>query len=173
MRCLVKQFSTNAIGCEAKKIPQYVGEEYKVFENVGFASRELLLEESCDLISRFVAEQRRVLIMVDALDECNESAKHLLIKAFNNIISSSSAGVVKLLISSRDSPDLATYFEEHQTYEVRVESNRNQQDIETYVKKQLGILVSQKRIRLDEGKPPSEKLQRLILTKLCDEAQGM
>lgn len=173
MRCLVKQFSTSAVGYGAKNIPQYVLEKYKTFEKTAFASGELLFEESCDLISRFAIEQGRVLIMLDALDECNESAKHLLIKAFNNIISSSSAAVVKLLISSRDSPDLATYFEEHQTYEVRVESNRNQQDIDTYVKKQLSVLVSQKRIRLDEGKPPSEKLQQMILTKLCDEAQGM
>lgn len=173
MRCLVKQFSACAVGYEAKKVPQYVVEKYKTFENTGFASRELLFEESCDLISSFAVEQRSMLIMVDALDECNESAKHLLIKAFNDIMSNSSAAVVKLLISSRDSPDLATYFEEHRTYEVRIERDRNQRDIDTYVKKQLGVLVSQKRIRLDEGKPPPEKLQQLISRNLCDEAQGV
>lgn len=173
MRCLVKQFSTDAAGYKGKKIPQYVVEKYKTFENAGFASRELSFEESCDLISRFAIEQGRVVIMIDALDECNETAKHLLIKAFNDIISSSSTAVVKFLISSRDSPDLVTYFEEHQTYEVRIESNRNQQDIDTYVQKQLGVLLCQKRIRLEEGKPPSVTLQRLIETRLCNEAQGM
>ena len=173
MRCLVKQFSTDAIGYEAKKIPGYVIERYKTFENTGFASGELLLEESCDLISRFAVDQGRTLIIVDALDECNETTRHLLIKCFNDIISTSSTVVVKLLISSRDSPNLATYFEKHQTYEIRVERNRNQQDIDTYVKKQLSVLVSQKRIRLDESKPPSAKLQALIVTRLCNEAQGM
>lgn len=173
MRCLVKQFSTDVVGYEANKIPQYVFERYKIFENTGFAPGRLLLEESCDLISRFAVDQGKTMIIVDALDECNETTRHLLIKGFNDIISTSSGAVVKLLISSRDSPNLATYFEEHQTYEVCVERNRNQQDIDTYVKKQLSVLVSQKRIRLDESKPPSAKLQALIVTRLCNEAQGM
>lgn len=138
-----------------------------------FASGDLLFEESCDLISKFAADKGTVSLMVDGIDECNENAGHLLIQGFNEIMQNSSTAAVKVLISSRDSPYLTAYFEEHQTYEVSVKSNRNQQDIGLYVEKQLSLLIDQKKLRLDERQPPSAKLQRLIITRLCDGAQGM
>ena len=64
--------------------------------------------------------------MVDGLDEYSENAGHLLIESFNKIIRSSSTTAVKPLISSRDSLYLTAYLEGHQTYEVYVESDRNQ-----------------------------------------------
>ena len=173
MRSLVKQLSTYGVSYDASAIPDYVVERYRTVEDQGFASGGLSFEDSCDFISKFAADHRRLLIIVDGLDECNEDARHLLIQGFNDIIRKSSTAVVRLLISSRDSPYLSTYFEEHQTYEVHVESNRNQQDIDIYVDKQLGQLIVQKRLRLDEGKAPSAKLQQLIVARLCDEAQGM
>lgn len=173
MRSLVKQLSTYGISYNANTIPDYIVERYRAVESQDFASGDLSFEESCDFISRFAADHRRLLLIVDGLDECNEDARHILIQGFNDIIRNSSTAVVGLLISSRDSPYLTTYFEDHQTYEVRVESDRNQQDINMYVEKQLQQLILQKRLRLHEGKPPSAKLRQLIVAKLCDEAQGM
>lgn len=173
MRSLVKQLSTYGVSYNANTIPDYVVEKYRTVESQDFASGDLSFEESCDFISRFAADHRRLLLIVDGLDECNEDARHMLIQGFNDIIRNSSTAVVRLLISSRDSPYLTTYFEDHQTYEVRVESNRNQQDINMYVEKQLQQLILQKRLRLDEGKQPSAKLRQLIVARLCDEAQGM
>ena len=173
MRSLVKQLSTSGVGYEARTIPQYVVERYKTVQNEAFASGDLSFEESSDFISKYAADVGKILLLVDGLDECNGDAQHSLIQGFNDIIRSSPTAAVKLLISSRDSPYLTIYFEELQTYEIHVESNRNQQDIDVYVKEQLSQLILQKRIRLNEGKPPSEQLQRLIVRELCGEAQGM
>lgn len=92
---------------------------------------------------------------------------------FNEILKSSATASIKLLISSRDSPYLATYFDEHKTYEITVGSDRNQADIDRYVEVQLNQRIGQKRIMVDGRQPPSPRLRAFIQTKLCEEADGM
>ena len=173
MRSLVKQLSTFGTHYDTKTIPQYVVERYRMIKNEDFASGDLPFKECCDFISKFAADHGKVLLMIDGLDECNEDDRHLLIQGLNDIMRSPSTAILKLMISSRDSPYLTTYFEEYQTFEVCVESSRNQQDIDVYVEKQLEQLIMSKRLRLDEAKPPSAKLRQLIVARLCDESQGM
>lgn len=80
---------------------------------------------------------------------------------------------IKLLISSRDSPYLTTYFDEHKSYEIAVGSDRNQADIDRYVQVQLGQRIGQKRFMIEGREPPSPRLRAFIQKKLCEEAHGM
>ncbi len=113
------------------------------------------------------------MIIIDALDECTEEGRHSLIGMFSEILKSSATASIKLLISSRDSPYLATYFDEHKTYEITVGSDRNQADIDRYVEVQLNQRIGQKRIMIDGRQQPSPRLRAFIQTKLCGEADGM
>ena len=153
-------------------IPSYVLEKYKEAKSRGFASGELMLDECYDVISRFIIDTGEVRILIDGLDECDEDARNTLIDALNTILEGSSPSIVKLLISSRDSPYLVSFFDQHKTYEIHVASHRVQNDIELYVRHELDRLISRKRF-LVGGKPPSAKLQHYIITRLCDDVQGM
>ena len=113
------------------------------------------------------------MIFIDGLDECTEEGSHSLIRMFNEIFRSSATASIKLLISSRNIPYLATYFDEHKTYEIAVGSDRNQADIDRYVEVQLDQRIGQKRIMIDERQPPSPRLRAFIQTTLCEEADGM
>ena len=168
----MKQISSGGASEATKEIPGYVLEKYKEAKSRGFASGELMLDECYDVISRFITDAGKVQIMIDALDECDEDARSTLIEALNTILEGSSPSIVKVLISSRDSPHLVGSFGQHKVYEVHVASHRNQDDIERYVKHELDRLILRKRF-LVGGKPPSAKLQHYIITRLSSDVQGM
>lgn len=154
-------------------MPQYVVDRYRKARNSGLAAGEIELGECCNFISTYVEDQAYSLIIIDALDECTEEGRHSLIQMFNDILRSSTTASIKLLISSRNSPYLATYFDEHKTYEITVGSDRNQADIDRYVKVQLNQRIGQKRIMVEGRQPPSPRLRAFIQMKLCEEADGM
>ncbi|MCJ1450686.1 hypothetical protein MMC28_001019 [Mycoblastus sanguinarius] len=171
VRCLVKQLSTGKDSNQPTVIPPYVNEKFEESEARGFASGELMFDESCDLISKFATDKDRTFILFDAFDECEEDARYSLIEALNALMQRISTSLVKILISSRDDLHLKTFFDNHLTYENHIET-RNQQDIDLYVKSQLKQLIKQKRIVVG-GKAPSPSLQDFIITKLCAGSQGM
>ena len=168
----MKQISSGGASEATNAIPGYVLEKYKEAKSRGFASGELMLDECYDVISRFVANTGEVRVLIDALDECDEDARVTLIDALNTFLEGSSPSIVKILISSRDSPHLVSFFDQHKTYEIHVASHRNQYDVEQYVRHELHRLILRKRF-LVGGKPPSAKLQHYIITRLCNDVQGM
>lgn len=152
--------------------PSDVVEKYKKAELCGFASGNLTFHESCDIMLRYISNKAKTFIFIDALDECNETSKHALIQAVKNIMGKASASQLKILISSRDELRLPIYFDFRETFQVHVETHRNQQDIDKYVDQELQQLIRQKRI-LVGGSEPSVKLQHYISAILCAQAQGM
>lgn len=165
--------SANNLEGDNLVIPQYVVDRYKKAQDNGFAAGAIDLEECRNFISTFVYNQRYTLIFIDALDECTDEGRHSLIQMFNDVLENATPASVKLLISSRNSPYLATHFDEHMTYEVSIGSDRNQADIDQYVELQLDQRIRQKRIMVDGRKPPSSELQAFIWNRLCQEADGM
>ncbi len=132
-----------------------------------------MVAESRDIINNFAIDKKKVMIMIDALDECLEDSKHIILRILKEVMGATSASTIKVLISSRDDLQLPTFFERLKTYDINVESRRNQQDIDLYVKTQLDTLITQKRIMVAGGKPPSQKLREFIVKTICDGAQGM
>lgn len=172
-RSLVKQLCLGNIEKGTHTIPEYVINRFQKTQANGFAAGQLLFDECCKFLSAFIEDQGFTLIFVDALDECTDEARDLLIRMFNGILEKSSSAAIKILISSRDSPNLLTLFDDHQKYEICVGSDRNQGDVDRYVDIQLSQRIRQKRLVLDGVKPPSTQLREFIATKLCEEAQGM
>lgn len=83
-----------------------------------YEARKKKAEEDCSTLKKLTVDDctRLILeltkdnpatIIIDALDECEESTRHELLEALNDIISKS-AEVVKVLVSSRDDIDIVS-----------------------------------------------------------------
>lgn len=154
-------------------MPRYVVKAYIEAETDGFATGGLSSDQCCALISKYAIDHETTYIILDAFDECEIQVRQVLIDAFNSIIEKASKSVVKILVTSRNDLHLKAMFDKHKTHEIEVSGDRNQDDIDSYVKAQLDQLVKQKRISLPKGKASSTVLQSLIIKRLSEGAQGM
>ena len=68
--------------------------------------KKLTVQDCIRLIIELTKEDPAILIL-DALDECEESTRHELLEAFDDIIRNS-AEVVKIFVSSRDDIDIVS-----------------------------------------------------------------
>ena len=73
----------------------------------GSALKKLTVEDCTRLIVE-LANSHPLIIILDALDECEEDTRYELLEAFDEIISKSRE-VVKILVSSRDDVDIVSF----------------------------------------------------------------
>ena len=123
-------------------------------------------------MSMYAVDQRRMTIFVDALDECERDERDKITNALALIVERSGNALVRLLISSRDDVSLEI-LPKHKHFEILVGGNRNQQDINGYVKAQLSQLVEKNKLRILGSKGVPRKLQARIIDQLSQGAQGM
>ena len=145
---------------------------YKLAERDGFPSEGLALGECCTIISKYAIDHAKTYIFLDALDEFGEEARHRLIQTLKNIVDKVSSSFVKVMVTSRDDVPLETFFDRDRTFDIQVDGNRNQQDIDHYVQVQLNQLILQKRLSL-LSRPISAGLQETIAYSLMKGAKGM
>jgi hypothetical protein len=69
--------------------------------------RRLTVKDCTELILKLNAE-RPAMIIIDALDECNNETRHELLEALDEIISQSDQ-LVKVFVSSRDDVDIVSF----------------------------------------------------------------
>lgn len=88
-----------------------------------------MLSECTDLLLQLV-NTTPATIVVDALDECDPTQRHLLLSFLNNIITSSQ-NVVKIPVTSRDETDICA----HLTHcdQIRITEEQNRHDIQRFV----------------------------------------
>lgn len=120
----------------------------------------------------YAIDRRRMIIFLDALDECESEEKDKIMDALSLIVERSSGALVKFLVSSRDDISLGM-LPKHKQSEIRVEENRNQQDINGYVKIQLSQLIQRKKLRIQGSDRVPKGLQARIIDRLSQGAQGM
>ena len=120
----------------------------------------------------YAIDRKRMAIFIDALDECEREERRKLMDTLRLILERSGGALVKILISSRDDVALGMP-SKHKQFEIHVEENRNQQDINGYVKAQLSQLIQQKRLRILGSKGVPKVLQAKIIDRLSQGAQGM
>lgn len=173
IRCLVKQGSSGGTPSEPRIIPRYVVRAFKAAEVNGFASRHLSGEDCCAIMAKYAIDHRRMIIFLDALDECEREERDKIIDALSLVVERSSGALVKLLISSRDDVPLGTLLHKHKQLEIHVEEKRNQEDIDGYVKVQLSQLIEQRKFRVLGRKGIPKELQANITSRLSQGAQGM
>ena len=172
IRCLVKQGSSGGTPSEPRMIPRYVVRAFKAAEVNGFASRHLSGEDCCAIMSKYAIDRRRIVIFLDALDECESEQRDKIMDAMRLIVEKSGGALVKFLISSRDDVSL-DILPKHKQYEVHVEENRNQRDIDGYVNVQVSRLVDRGKLRVLGRKGIPRELQARITSRLSQGAQGM
>ena len=164
LRSLVRQLSCQKPG---RAILEPVRTAYKEREQSAFAAGPLTVEESTDLIIRLSKLWGLTTIVLDALDECDQTLRDDLLEALTKIVQNSD-GLVKILISSRDERDIACHLAACLNLEIK--ATKNQADISAFVDSEVDKMIRGKKFLL--GKVP-EDLRQETKNILCEKAQGM
>ena len=134
----------------------------------GFDSSGLRLDECSGLIVKLTEHYPITMIFIDALDEVASEKRQDLLDAFEEILRKS-LGLVKIFVSSRDDQDIVQTLEGYPS--LYLASDRNADDIETFVRTETERLVRKR--RLLHGSPAKEELKDLTIDKVSKEADGM
>jgi ankyrin repeat domain-containing protein 50 len=140
---------------------------YEEKEHSGFSSAAVSITEAISLLHDLIGSCSRTILVLDALDECNEVDRSTLIDAFNELRQTSSC--VKIFISSRRSDDIVRQLSQ-ETY-VAIEASDNQDDIGLFVKDALKM-DRERRCKL-HLRPFSESLSTEITKVIFEKSQGM
>ena len=96
----------------------------------GFASNQLSFEEAQTQLYKLTQKYPQTILVLDALDECEECSRTEIVRSLNRLISQPS-GLIKIFISSRPDPDLRIELEHGPNLEIKAEDNHD--DIIKYV----------------------------------------
>ena len=97
----------------------------------GFPSSSLTFQESAGLIRKLLKGYVKVTIVLDALDECEEPTRNLLIDELKKLVSEPGSCVIKVLISSRSDQDIKSEFGGGPNVAIRAADNR--EDIKAFL----------------------------------------
>ncbi|KAL8958324.1 MAG: hypothetical protein Q9193_004597 [Seirophora villosa] len=132
----------------------------------GLDPLQLSLHDCDDLVLE-ITDQLPAIIIIDALDECDPLRRHELLKALRHIVVKSN-NLVKVLVSSRDDPDIVCRL--NNVPNVYIRSDDNGIDVERYIEQELKKAISEQ--RLLQGRV-HDSLQEQILRTLKNGAEGM
>ncbi|KAL8934772.1 MAG: hypothetical protein Q9216_005740 [Gyalolechia sp. 2 TL-2023] len=158
MRAVLKQI---AYFDTSKPINRAVFREYdkrrRDAEEDGLDPLQFSFSECKDMILQ-VTDQLPVVIVIDALDECNPMRRYALIQALLDIVQQSSS-LVKIMVSSRDDADIV--FRLNHCPNVYIRPEDNGEDLAKYIDHELEQAISEQ--RLLKGRVPAflkERIQR-------------
>ena len=142
---------------------------YKQKRSTGFASKKLGFQEAEQLIHELIRTVQPVTFILDALDECHEKERTILIDFFNRLVESFPHTQVKILVSSRRNIDIKRQLEKEAN--VGIEATHIQKDIAMYVTAQI---TKEAERRNKQGMEPiSDSLVRTVVYTLLRKSQGM
>lgn len=143
-------------------------EIYKKKQETGFASAKLTFEEAEILLEDLAKPYAETVLILDALDECQEGSRSQLVEALNRLLTKKPAHL-KILISSRRDQDIKRQLEN--TANVAIEATDNHDDISKFVKEKID--EDRERRRQYRLKPISDDLQEHIVGTLLRKSNGM
>lgn len=126
----------------------------------------LALDECTEIILQLL-DTDPVVIVIDAMDECDPSRRQDPLLALKQIIRES-ASVVKIFVSSRDDKDIVNRMAS--ASEVYIKAADNSKDIEYFTRSQVTRAIDEGRIL---GGEFSQTLQEQITETLISKANGM
>ncbi|KAL7266497.1 hypothetical protein RUND412_010956, partial [Rhizina undulata] len=132
----------------------------------GVKSRRLWLDQSTELISKLSSAFEQIVIVVDALDECNKETRCGLLEALRGLRSSTES--LKIFITSRNDDDI--HIELENESDVYIQSSDNSRDIELFVVTEVEKYISKKRLLRGNVLP---ELKQTIIGTLINGADGM
>ncbi|KAL8991707.1 MAG: hypothetical protein Q9169_007725 [Polycauliona sp. 2 TL-2023] len=167
MRAIVKQvscFNTSqpihaATLCEFRKRQEDAEED-------GSDPSKLSLSECKDLILE-IADQLPLVVVIDALDQCDPLRRYELIGSFKNIVQKSN-NLIKIIVSSRNDSDIVSRLSDVPF--VYINSDDNREDVNRFIQKELDKAIDEQ--RLLQGRL-STSLRERILNDLRSRANGM
>ena len=128
---------------------------------------QLSIEDSVQLLQQLLKRYKHPAIILDALDECPQETRRLIIENLRSILDNANHPV-KVFIASRHSLDMDDCLED--LLHLRIEAKDNAEDIANYVTKELDSRVQNK--SLLRGKISLELKERIKEVLLRD-ANGM
>ncbi|KAI4201139.1 MAG: hypothetical protein LQ350_003453 [Teloschistes chrysophthalmus] len=169
LRSLVRQMAvpgTTITGSTAP-IPAPARQVYDARKKDGFAAGPLTSAECVALMIQLANQRTLTTIVIDALDECDLESRAELLESLDCLVEDS-AGLVKILISSRNDRAITCYLEGFPN--LTINANNNQKDIARFVEHEVDTLIKSKKLLW--GRVSSE-LRKLIIETLCERADGM
>jgi nucleoside-triphosphatase THEP1 len=135
-------------------------------EKIGCDPLPLSLDETANLIIK-LCNWKPAIIVLDALDECNNERRQKLLAALDCIIQKSKE-TVRILVSSRDDDDIVCKLENSPN--IYISSSDNQADISRFIDQELGRSINERCLLRGNV---TDNLRDLITTTLLHGAQGM
>lgn len=127
---------------------------------------KLSLQDCKELVLK-IADQIPIVVIIDALDECDPPRRHELLQALRDIVQKSNS-LVKVMVSSRNDLDIVCRLSS--VPNVYISSDDNGEDVDRFVKHELDKAIDEQ--RLLQGRI-SASLRQRILENLRSRAHGM
>jgi nucleoside-triphosphatase THEP1 len=167
LRSILKQLCCTELEDPISKdvVGAYVA-RYRDAEKIGCDPLPLSLDEATDLIIK-LSNTRPAIIILDALDECNNERRQKLMVALDRIIRKSEKPV-RILVSSRDDDDIVCKLENSPN--IYISSTDNQDDIARFIDQELEWSIKERSLLRGDV---TETLRLRITDTLLRGAQGM
>ncbi|KAI0896022.1 hypothetical protein F4806DRAFT_502379 [Annulohypoxylon nitens] len=133
LRSIIKQL---AEPCDI--LPEKILEMYDKKSPKDAASRQMNIEDCQAMLDDTIRHYNNVLLILDALDECNEDSIKKLLSVFDRVTRESrSNSRIKVIVSSRDLPEITNRLRHGDHIVVSEMDNKN--DIVQFIKRRLSM----------------------------------
>jgi hypothetical protein len=143
---------------------------YKEHEASGFATQEFTLSEGEKFVLQLLEHYKgaTVILVLDALDECNPDTREDLLATLEHLLEESPC-LLKIFVSSRDDQDIKWILKNYRTLELS--SDRNSADIRAFIDSELTRRID--RGKLLRSSARKEELRQKMVRVLTSDAGGM
>jgi len=127
-RSLLRQISWS---CEDLSVCQAIKDLYDN-KTVGSTNGKFTISDCVDLLKSLVRSTPRVWVIIDALDECSDYL--LVLKNLKNW-ATDHVGIIKILVSSRESTGIHAFITKQSGFEANTQANSK--DVQGFIEKEL------------------------------------
>jgi hypothetical protein len=163
LRSLLHQLSSKP----QNGIPKLLHDAYDTRYSTGIARDGLDFDECREMIRAILKDHPSTMIVIDALDECNEQRRSALLQSFRSFVDGSNTSV-RVLISSRDDRDIVVRLKDLPNFTINESVTRT--DIERFVEQEVKQSVQSKDLLYGEA---TSELESKIIAELVAKAGGM
>jgi hypothetical protein len=126
--------------------------------------------ETEDLLNKMIEQNSQTILVIDALDECEEDSRHSLMTVLSELVEKGLP--VKVLISSRRDDDITAEFEHKDNF--NISATDNGKDIMSFVRGKINEYRNFcSRGRRRAGSVISDELEQQIIDVFMDKSNGM
>lgn len=141
---------------------------YNQREETGFASGPLKIKDSLSLVIQLAEHYPILIIVIDALDECDPERRADLLEALQSILQESST-LVKIFVSSRDDQDIVCHLQDYPN--LALSSDKNKGDICAFVTAETNLLIQRRKLLPFSSK--KDEMKAKIIEQVTKGADGM